>query len=109
PPVGVRSGAQQPRRGQVVPDVSAAVRLGGGLFPLILSARTSVTASNPGPGVLAGKPSFTDTVITADLGIRRQLAAWMHARDEERREQIWLREAGPPTPCCGRMSADDVR
>jgi len=48
-------------------------------------------------------------VITADLGIRRQLAAWMHARDEERREQIWLRDAGPPTPCCGRMSADDVR
>src|SRR5206468_5347783 len=59
-----------------------------------LMAAAAITAPESGGQLfLAGKPNFTETVITDDPATRGQLAAWMRARGKERRERIWFRDA----------------
>jgi uncharacterized ferredoxin-like protein len=59
-----------------------------------LMAAAAITAPKSGGQLfLAGKPGFMETVIADDAATRRELAAWMRARGQERRERIWFRDA----------------
>jgi len=59
-----------------------------------LMAASAITAPKSGGQLfLAGKHNFMETVIVDDAATRRELAAWMRARGNERRELIWFRDA----------------
>src|SRR5882757_7672032 len=59
-----------------------------------LMAAAAITAPKSGGQLfLAGKPGFMETVIADDPATRKELAAWMRARGQERRERIWFRDA----------------
>ena len=59
-----------------------------------LMAAAAITAPKSGGQLfLAGKHNFMETVVVDDVDTRRQFAQWMRARGNERREQIWFRDA----------------
>jgi uncharacterized ferredoxin-like protein len=59
-----------------------------------LMAAAAITAPKSGGQLfLAGKHLFIETIIVDDRDTLTQLAAWMRARGNERREAIWFRDA----------------
>jgi uncharacterized ferredoxin-like protein len=60
----------------------------------MLMAAAAITAPKSGGQLfLAGKHNFIETVIVEDPAARAELAGWMRARGNERRENIWFRDA----------------
>src|SRR6516165_8652583 len=60
-----------------------------------LGAAAAVTAPKSGGQLfLRGKPLFIETVLVDDHETLLRLAEWMRRRGRERRQAIWLRDAG---------------
>ena len=61
-----------------------------------LMAAAAITAPKSGGQLfLQGKHLFVETVIVEDHDTLQQLASWLRARGNERREPIWFRDADP--------------
>jgi uncharacterized ferredoxin-like protein len=59
-----------------------------------LMAAAAITAPKSGGQLfLAGRHSFMETVLVDDRETLTELAGWMRARGQERRETIWFRDA----------------